>query len=650
MDPSTAAAPGPSRLADVFTPALVAARMPAIGAWSPVPSADDHGAWPFDDADRARVLETAGAALGEPWPALPASLFARFARDGDRAAYQAPSGARRTRLGWALLALAAAGGADAERFADEVMDGVWALCEETSWVWPAHDFRVLDERRGLLPDPAVPTLDLGAAHTAALLALADAIAGNALDRRDPLLRARLRREVHTRVLGPYLERAEWGWYDGGTAKLNNWNPWVHSNLLLATALTTESAERRAALVDRVVRGLDNYLAAQPGDGGCDEGPHYWWRAGASLFECLETLESLLGTGGALFADPLVRAMARYPLATWIGDGWSVSFADGPARARETAPAVLHRYGRRTGLADVTAHARALRGAADAVLPGPGEPFDLRRVLDALFDAEWCGRKGADESEGGAAFPLPERCWLPDTQVLVARATGGTTRGLLLAVKGGHNDESHNHNDVGSFLVALDGRPLVIDVGVGTYRRETFGRERYGIWSMTSEYHNLPVVNGQGQCHGGQFAARRVAAHRDGHTDGLTLDIAGAYPPAAGLRSWTRTAALVRGEGERIEVGDAWRLDSAPRSLALHLLLGGAVTGLGGGRATVSADGGRGLQLAWDDAAFDARVETVPLTDPAFADVWGPEVYRLVLTARRPLAAGTHRLTAAPAAP
>ncbi|ASY31672.1 heparinase II/III domain-containing protein [Streptomyces sp. CLI2509] len=638
--------PSAPSLADWFPPGLVEARLPALGEWSPVPAPGEK--WPFDEATRARVLGEARAAFGEPWPALPASLFARFARDGDRAAYQAPWDARRARLGRALLALAAADGADdgaapaaSAAFADEVMDGVWALCEETSWVWPAHDFRVLDARQGLLPDPEVPTLDLGAATTAVLLSLADALAGDALDARDPLLRRRLRGEVWTRVLGPYLERSEWGWYDGSTAKLNNWNPWIHSDLLLATALTVEDRASRAALVGKIVRGLDHYLAAQPADGGCDEGPHYWWRAGASLFECLELLISLLGTGEAVLTEPLIRDTARYPLLMHVGDGWSVSFADGPARLREATPAVLYRYGLRTGQPDVAAHARALRGTADPVLPEDATPYDLRRVLGALLDPAW---RAAEE----AALPLPGQGWLPGTQVLVAREAEGTTRGLLLAAKGGHNDESHNHNDVGSFLVAVDARPLIIDVGVGTYRRETFGRERYGIWSMTSAYHNVPEVNGHGQPPGRDFAARGARAELAPGRAALTLDLAGAYPARAGLRAWERTAALVRGEEPRVEIRDAWRLDAAPERLVLHLLLGGEVTAAGAGRALVRPPRGRGLALAWDDAAFAAEVETVVLEDPAFTRMWGEAVHRLVLTARAPRAEGTHVLSARPA--
>ncbi|MFJ3421862.1 heparinase II/III family protein [Streptomyces sp. NPDC086082] len=631
------------QLTQLFPPSLVTHRMPAIGQWSPIPALTDRDRWEAVDPDtRDRILETALAWLGRPWPGLPASSFARFARDGDRWGHQEPVFARRARLGHAVLAtglsFGTAGRADA--FVDDVMDGVWALCEETTWCWPAHDFRVLGPERGLLADPDHPTLDLGAAGTAVLLALTDVLVGDELDRRDPLIRRRLRREVSTRVLTPYLQRNEWGWYDGSTAKLNNWNPWIHSELLLATALTEESSDRRAALVCRILQGLENYLQAHPRDGGCDEGPHYWWRAGASLFECLETITSLLDTDRGVFDHPLVRAMARYPMATWIGDGWAVNFADGPARPREITPALLHRYGHRTGQPTVSAHARALREHAGGAVWQPGGPFDLRRALDTLLDHEW---RAAPPTE----FPLPARTWLPDTEVLVSRTQEGSGNGLLVAAKGGHNDESHNHNDVGTFIVAVDNRPLIIDAGVGTYRRETFNEDRYSIWSMTSEYHNVPVVNGFGQLPGRSFRATSVRARHDANTDELTCDMASAYPPQADLESWFRTVRLVRGPDERVEVSDSWRSLAAAPSLDLHLLVGGDLVIRPMGLATVTPPEGRGLLVSWDPLVFTAEAETIPLSDPAFTRVWGPAIGRLVLTARRPYSDGTHVLTAKP---
>jgi hypothetical protein len=68
----------------------------------------------------------------------------------------------------------------------------------------------------------------------------------------------------------------------------------------------------------------------------------------------------------------------------------------------------------------------------------------------MFDSGW-----ADSPP--CAFPMPAQAWLAATGVLIPRSQPGTAAGLFLAAKGRHNAESHNHNDIGSFIVALDGR-------------------------------------------------------------------------------------------------------------------------------------------------------------------------------------------------
>ncbi|GFJ94351.1 hypothetical protein Prum_079930 [Phytohabitans rumicis] len=113
---------------------------------------------------------------------------------------------------------------------------------------------------------------------------------------------------------------------------------------------------------------------------------------------------------------------------------------------------------------------------------------LARELAALFDPP--------PSTGD--FPYVGREWLPDTEVLVVRERPGRADGLFLAAKGGHNAENHNHNDVGTFIVALDGRPVLVDAGVGRYTRQTFSDRRYEIWTMRSTHHNVPEMNGREQ--------------------------------------------------------------------------------------------------------------------------------------------------------
>lgn len=165
--------------------------------------------------------------------------------------------------------------------------------------------------------------------------------------------------------------------------------------------------------------------------------------------------------------------------------------------------------------------------------------------------------------------------------------------------------------------------------------------------MTSEYHNVPVVNGVGQPPGSRFQAVSVAARHGEDVDELSCDLAPAYPPQAGLENWFRAVRLVRGADERVEIDDTWRSRTPPRSLALHLLVSGDLTVQSAGRATVNPPAERGLLLSWDAAEFAAETETIPLTDSAFTHVWGSSVHRLVLTARRPGPEGRNRLVARP---
>ena len=46
------------------------------------------------------------------------------------------------------------------------------------------------------------------------------------------------------------------------------------------------------------------------------------------------------------------------------------------------------------------------------------------------------------------------------------------------MKGGHNAENHNHNDVGSFVVALGRATPLVDPGSEVYTARTFSPRRY----------------------------------------------------------------------------------------------------------------------------------------------------------------------------
>jgi len=622
-------------LASRFTPGAVRATLLPFGAWVPFPTAADRAAWDtLPQEERARLIGAAEARLGLAWPELPATLFLDFARDGDRRRYEERHFARRYALAELVLGECAEG---AGRFLDDIINGIWAICEESFWGVPAHSYSprftptVTDGRYPSvgLPDTAHPVIDLFAAETGALLAWTHYLLGAQLGAISPVVIDRIEREVCARILDPFRLSDEWWWLGAyPDRKVNNWTPWILSNILPLILIFEREPERRAALVSRAIAGLDRFLATYHADGGCDEGTSYWGRAGASLFECLETL--MTASGGALLAFdlPLIRAIGRFIERMHIGGDWYVNFADGAARIAPDNH-LIYRYGRRIGDLHLAAHgAVALREGQ-----APGLSGSLGRLLPPLFDLGWMS--------AASAPPSVRDAWLDGVEVLVAREAAGTT-GLFLAAKGGNNGESHNHNDVGSFIVGLDGRPAVIDVGVGVYTRQTFGPERYSIWTMRSDYHNLPLIDGRTQQEGERFAARAVRAETaDDHAQ-LMLDLAGVYPEPAGVRTWERTLRLERGARPRIVLAERWELAAAPATLALHLLLADP-TEAGAGSLRCATPTGA-LTIAYDPAQFAARIEPIAIDDGRLGPVWGAQIYRAILDVIAPTAQGTWEVT------
>ncbi|HEY6494411.1 MAG TPA: heparinase II/III family protein [Trebonia sp.] len=587
------------RLADCFTPGRLAEH---LRPWRPYPPVADRPYWERVPGEtRDRLLAQTAPASQRPWPLLTATEYARYGRDGNRQAYERPYFARRDKLIAAVITAILTGDADAA----EIFDGVWLLCEESTWCLPAH------QPGGGLPDPDKPHVDLFAAETAALLAWTAVLTGEHENR--------VRREVKVRVLDPYRARDDWWWFGlSGGADLNNWAPWIHSNLLIASLLLDDQPQVTA---NRAVAALDRYLDVVPDDGGCDEGASYWWRAGASVFECLQVLAEACGNDFGAFQLPKVRAMARYPMAAHIAGNVHVNFADGGIRPPGTVPHLLYRFAARTGDPQAQQHARAMRREQSAA-PLAGPNSSLGRALAAITDDEWA-------ASPPAPFPAPAQSWLPVTGVLFAREREGDTAGLFLAAKAGHNDESHNHNDVGSFIVALDGRPVLIDPGAGVYTRQTFGPNRYQIWTMQSAWHNTPAPAGHPQAAGRAHRATDVSATLTATSAELALDLAAAYPAEAGVRSWRRTLRLER-ESPLISIHDSWELSQKSERSVCYLITPEEPQ-VAGPTITLPS----GLVMAIDAtvdgvAAGRIGIERRDLDDPQLRATWGEHLYRITL--------------------
>ncbi|MCJ7551340.1 MAG: heparinase II/III-family protein [Anaerolineae bacterium] len=617
-------------LGDRYTIDDVGRMLMPHGAWHPYATIEERDSWDaLPEPLRKRLLAAGEALLNHDWPALPATLFLRFARDGNRSLYGDVRYARRYALRDLVLAECVEGEG---RFLDDIVNGIWTTCEETYWGIPFHTY--MQAASVGLPDVEEPTVDLFVAETVALLAWTLYLLGDRLDTVSPLVRPRILAESKRRVLDPCLARDDFWWmgFDPAEHTINNWNPWINSNWITAVLLLEPDADRRVTAIHKILRILDIFLGTYAEAGGCDEGPGYWARAAASLFDCLDLLHSATDGGIDVWREAKVQNMGRFIYRTHISGTYFVNFADASAINRPV-PSLVYRYGRAIDDQDMMAFGVWLLGDR----PGDigKQESTLARILPALF-------RVPVPSDVAPAAPQPRDAWFDGIQVMIARDRAGSTDGFFVAAKGGHNSESHNHNDVGNFVIYVDGKPVIVDAGVETYRRQTFSPQRYEIWTMQSGCHTLlPTVDGVMQAPGRTFAARDVVYSLGDDATQLSLDLAGAYPPEAKLRSWQRVIRLNRGAD--VEIADTYELAEPANEIVLSVLTPCTVElGEGEVRLVAAQFGPPDLNrtagsatLAYPDAVTAVFVERVPITDTRLGGVWGDHLNRVVFRVAAP---------------
>lgn len=486
------------------------------------PPAEDRQAWGSIPAEyRREIGKLAEEYAAVAYPMRSASGFLAFVRTGDRQADEAPYFARRRKLCAAALNCCVCPDAGL----DDVMDGIWLLCEESAWVVSAHNVNPIpgapSPAEYPLPDIRKPYIDLFSAQTGMILSLVSSLLGKRLDGVSPLIRKRIAEEIQRRILRPFMATDAFWWMGFRRKDLNNWTPWIVSNVMVCAVLAPIPMGRLAALLTRACGMLDRWIDALPEDGGCDEGPGYWNMAGGALLDCLTLLEKITGGRMRLWDHEKIRNILSFPLKADLGNGWFANFADCDARPFISGER-LETAGRLLGNPALAALGARMRGTiADQLNDVP----HLTRALDMIFHAP------ANPEQTGEA---PRDVFLPGLQLRVIRRGGWT-----LACKGGHNGESHNHNDVGSFILMQDGEPAVVDVGNMVYTAKTFSKERYTLWNVRADWHNLPMIGGSMQREGAEHAAREVTCT----PDGLEMNLEAAYDADAGVRELKRTFAL-----------------------------------------------------------------------------------------------------------
>ncbi len=576
-------------------------------AFTPVPAIGDNF-WrdSIPETMRQSYIRTGEQYLGKPWESLPVMTFSRFRTDGNRVDYEELSFARRRQFATLVLAELME---DKGRFLPDIINGLWLLCEETWWGIPAHY-----ATKVTLPDDQ--NVDLFQAETAGMIAWSAYVLKARLDAFSPLVYKRVSEEINRRILTPALDTP----YDW-KRNTSNWNPWICSNWLSCVLLCETNRDRQLKAVQEIMECLDFYIDSAPDDGGCNEGPSYWTHAAGSLGQCLILLRQATNGKIDISANEKIKALGSFLYKTYIGNGFAVNFADASVHASTEVNIVYPFACYLNG--EVMAQYAALVAKEKELFTNPGTVYHNSHNYPSVSHELMMLARMNSFLHATPHEPLLADVWLPHLQVVTSRSVAGSTQGLFFAAKGGDNAENHNHNDVGSFVLYDNGEPLLIDVGVGTYTAQTFGEDRYSIWTMQSAYHNLPLINGVVQKEGATYQATDVRYTKKGKQVEFTLNIAHAYPDEAAVESWQRTFRFTK--NKQLTIREAYRLkkNTAPTEIILMTCCRPEV--VPGGVALQGPAGRR--TITFDFPCFPV-IEPISVTDARLLQSWKPGMWRI----------------------
>ncbi|MEE8450998.1 MAG: heparinase II/III family protein [Thermoguttaceae bacterium] len=529
------------------------ARVQAIGRMLPAtpqgvgPTIDDRQAWQTvaNTESFKSVVDRAEGLLSRPMPELTDELFLDYSKTGNRTRCQRVLSDRHGRLPQLVLAECIE---NRGRFLPAIEATIRAICSERTWVMPAHDGGLRNFNR------TTHEIDLAVAGLSWNLATTYYWLGEKLS---PEIRGLIRDELETRTFTPMTGMVTKGqprlWWATGT---NNWNAVCLAGVTGSAMAVIESPERRAFFLAAAERYIQYFLSGFTADGYCSEGVGYWNYGFGHYVTLSETL--FQSTGGKLdwFQGEKIRRIAEFGRRMEIAPGIYPAFADCSVGTRPSTPLMAF-LSRRFSMGLDTFERDGL-----LLKIGP-----TSRLFDLGLYGFANSATAIPPAEPAAGQPL--RDWYSDAQILICRPAPGRTDALAVSIKGGHNAEHHNHNDVGSYLVVLGGDAPLVDPGAEVYTARTFSNRRYESGVLNSFGHPVPLVAGKQQRTGRQAAGKILQTEFTDEADTITIDLRAAYDVAP-LTKLTRTFVFTRNATGTFTVTDEVAFDS-PQTFGTALI-------------------------------------------------------------------------------
>ncbi len=409
---------------------------------------------PYYQGVIATTLKKAEDYIATPPPQIKFTDMHAYVTTGDRSAYQSAYFNLNDRVDVFFLSYMMT---KDEKYIDHLSNALWNVMDLEMWGLPAH---VSEET------------PLEMRHT--WLELVSANQGKRLgelltlmeDKLPTLVAKRLRSELRTRIVRPFIDYPNEYWWRRGKS---NWSAVCVCGVLGGFLYVAEPDEIESQIPEMCAIA-DSFLESFDADGCCQEGYGYWSYGFSYFCRFAEMLRNYTEGKIDYFKDPKVYKIAKFQENVSINETQCVRFSDCGEYFRPSAPL-----------------AQFMKSVyPDVQIP----PIPAPSYWMSFHDILWL-----DPALSNCKME-PSSYTYHDTQWFIRRG-----KSYNFACKAGHNNEPHNHNDIGSFLISKGGRVTFTDPGGGEYTRQYFSSERYTILVTSSRGHSVPVINGNYQVTG-----------------------------------------------------------------------------------------------------------------------------------------------------
>lgn len=488
-------------------------RVKALAALMPAenfafgPPATDRTAWDKwrNDPFGRRILARARELAAQPRPALDNAAFERCLDENSVTEINTMMPLVRERQTVFLIAEAIGNSGE---FLGVIESDARALGELGTWIHPGNDLQ-RKNHRGEEQDN-----DLASCHTAVAFALTHYLLG---DKLSVDFKHYLCRELDRRFFDALRSRVEAGRnLDWWLIVKHNWNSVCLSCYAQAAAAILPEREDRAWWFAFTESLIYNFTDGFADDGLCTEGVSYWSYGVSHYFTLAEILRQ--GTGGAsdLLDNPKARSIARFPDRAEVQPGIYPAFCDCLLDAQPLEWARSWLDNRVGSTPDELAE------------PHDFDVFagDKLQFADVLLMIMFRTRDPRQPLRRRPAAAL--RDFFAPSHFLICRSAPDAPRRFSATFLGGNNGVNHNHNDLGTFVVLLDGKSLIYDPGLEVYSMRTFSKQRYESQLLNSYGHPVPRIGGQLQEVGPTFQAPTLLTEFTDSRDRMVLNLKGAY--------------------------------------------------------------------------------------------------------------------------